>query len=61
MRFYLKDFCVFISVAETQSLSKAALQLGMSVSSVSKRLSRLESTLKLHCLIVAHGILNYLQ
>ncbi len=37
MRFYLKDFCVFISVAETQSLSKAALQLGMSVSSVSKR------------------------
>lgn len=46
MRFYLKDFCVFISVAETQSLSKAALQLGMSVSSVSKRLSRLESHLE---------------
>lgn len=45
MKFYLKDFCIFISIAETLSLSKTASELGMSVSSVSKRLARLEDYL----------------
>lgn len=46
MRFYLKDFCIFISVAETGSLSKTADIMGLSISSVSKRLSRLEDYLQ---------------
>ena len=47
MKFYLKDFWIFISIAETKSLSKTASQMGMSVSSISKRLSRLESYLEM--------------
>lgn len=47
MKFYLKDFWIFISIAETKSLSKTASQMGMSVSSISKRLTRLESYLQM--------------
>ncbi|WP_241585911.1 LysR family transcriptional regulator [Rosenbergiella epipactidis] len=47
MKFYLKDFWIFISIAETKSLSKTASQMGMSVSSISKRLTRLESYLQI--------------
>ena len=47
MKFYLKDFWIFISIAETKSLSKTASQMGMSVSSISKRLTRLENYLQL--------------
>lgn len=42
-RYYLKDFYIFIYVAETKSLSRTAKIMRMSVSSVSKRLSWLES------------------
>lgn len=47
MKFYLKDFWIFISIAETKSLSKTASHMGMSVSSISKRLTRLESYLQM--------------
>lgn len=50
MKFYLKDFLIFITVAETRSLSISAKQLGLSVSAVSKRLTRLESYLKVSLL-----------
>ncbi|MCW0332715.1 LysR family transcriptional regulator [Pantoea ananatis] len=46
MKFYLKDFCIFNSVAETGSLSKTAELMGLSVSSVSKRITRLEDYLQ---------------
>ncbi|MDR6299375.1 LysR family transcriptional regulator [Pantoea dispersa] len=46
MRFYLKDFRIFLSVAETGSLSETAKVMGMSISSVSKRLARLEEHLQ---------------
>ena len=46
MKFYLKDFCIFISVAETGSLSKTAELMGLSISSVSKRITRLEEYLQ---------------
>lgn len=46
MRFYLKDFCIFINVAETGSLSQTAAIMGLSISSVSKRLARLEDHLQ---------------
>lgn len=42
-RYYLRDFYIFMYVAETKSLSKTAKIMRMSVSSVSKRLSWLES------------------
>ena len=42
-RYYLRDFYIFIYVAETKSLSQTAKIMLMSVSSVSKRLSWLES------------------
>ena len=31
MRFYLRDFCIFISVAETGSISETAKVMGMSI------------------------------
>jgi len=46
VKFYLKDFCIFISVAETGSLSKTAELMGLSISSVSKRITRLEDYLQ---------------
>ncbi|MEJ1268953.1 LysR family transcriptional regulator (plasmid) [Pantoea allii] len=46
MRFYLKDFRIFLSIAETGSLSETAKVMGMSISSVSKRLARLEEHLQ---------------
>lgn len=42
-RYYLRDFYIFTNVAETKSLSKTAKIMRMSISSVSKRLSWLES------------------
>lgn len=45
MKVYLKDFFIFINVVEADSLSKAAMLMGVSISSVSKRLSSLEEYL----------------
>lgn len=48
MKIYLKDFCVFLHVAETGSLSKTSEIMGLSISSVSKRLSKLEEYLQIN-------------
>ncbi|WP_111495089.1 MULTISPECIES: LysR family transcriptional regulator [Marinobacter] len=45
MRWYIDDVPVFVAVVETQSVTQAAQQLGISKSKVSKTLSRLEEGL----------------